>query len=539
MLGRYDYLIEFVKCVQSPEYFIYKYCLTFDTLAKLEREPFPDLPHIKYLINLYQRDNMIMVAKSRQMMVTWTFCALLLWQAMFHPAQLCVIQCLREENADDHVKNKIYYMWKNLPQWLKEEKPARYIYCHFIMEDGSQSMIKGLQQGGNAIRQFTASVVLSDEMAFQPEAEDAFSASIPATMGSGDKRGKYIGVSTPYGENFFYHQWDDDYRDWDVISRGLMEKHNPNGFTAVALHFSADPGRGPEWEAELRKFYRNNVDKFEREYNLNFKIVEGQKYYKEYSIEVHEKKDLTAIQGRPLLRSWDFGYRHPGMTVSQLNTLDQWVILLELLGTNIALPAFVRQAIDLCYMSFPDFIQRQNSANDYTDYVDYCDVAGRQVNDKSDKTSIEIMGSHPFYIFPINSKAEKKRGLQIIRQHLLVRGDGRPGIIIDPIKCPLLADGFRGAFHYKKDKDGQLKDENYAADNNCIHLIDTLKYVAHNNATLASILNWPEEERPKTVPEMDEREYAQWHINNHGVSPIRKTREKPNCRRINGYPNRI
>jgi len=488
---------EFIKCKRDPMHFIfgthpdgYRYCLTTDPLGGYTKQPFPDLPYLRFLVDLYVKEDLIIVAKSRQMMMTWIGCALLLWQVMFNEAQKVIIQCLKEENANSHIQEKVNVLWQNLPTWLKTQKPAKCIKNHFtIMHEennaGSDSVIKALQQGADAIRQFTASIIFSDEMAFQDQAKDAYTTSMPTVMGRGKKRGKYIGVSTPNHKNFFYRLWDGGNQDWEDVSAGVRLKKNKSGFAAVALHYSADPQKDQEWVNEVQKTYEGTLEDWEREYEINFSVSGGQKYFPEYTVAIHEKKDIDPVVGRPLLRSWDFGYRNPACVVTQLNTQDQWLFLWEKLGADINIHDFIKMVKEECFVTFPEHHQRTNH-EDISDYIDYCDVAGRAKNPQTDISDIQVLNDN--FIYPINHKFPISLGLKMIRRFLLLREDMTPNLFIDVDKCPLLAEGFRGAFHFKEDRDGQLKEELFASDNDSVHLFDAAKYIACNHPYISQIL---------------------------------------------------
>jgi len=62
-----------------------------------------------------------------------------------------------------------------------------------------KSEIRGIPEGGDVIRMQTASGIFADEVAFQPEARNAFTAAKP-TLSS---KGRYTGVSTAEDNTWF------------------------------------------------------------------------------------------------------------------------------------------------------------------------------------------------------------------------------------------------------------------------------------------------------------------------------------------------
>lgn len=503
--------VEYARCKNDAEYFVFNYCLTKDEHEKGKKalaKHFPQTEYLKFLINQYVNEDLIIVAKSRQMMITWIYSALLLWTLLFKDAQLIIVQCLKEDRADEHLRVKIFYMWANLPDWMKGQ-----LYCTYKKNNIERwdkrrekviSRVLAVQQGENAVRQFTASVIFSDEMAMQDEAEQAYSASIPSIDGGG----KYIGVSTPNYQNFFYRLWHNDCTEWEEVSRGLMVKHNKNGFSAIRLHYTADPRKdpliSPDWYDNNRPKYTD--DAWEREHEINFHVQAGLKYFPEYRPDVHEDASLRPIEGFDLLRTWDFGYRVSACTVSQLNSHGEWCILAEFKGVDTDTRTFVVDTIDKLRALFPDFKQRSRSRKDETDYIDYCDVAGRQKSSKSDKTDIEIMND--LFIYPINQKQPKAAGFKIMRLHIKPTEPAK--FKINPASCPELTEGFRGAFHFKKEVDGKMAEEEYAKDSDCIHFMDCLKYTAFLNPDLSRIITPTLREKKKKYEHMSMTEKI-WH----------------------------
>lgn len=501
---------EYIKCQQDPQYFIFKYCLTkdeHDRSSNSGKKHFPQTEYLKFLIEQYHTKDLILVAKSRQMMVTWIYSALLLWTLLFKESQLIIVQCLKEERADQHLRDKIFYMWVNLPEWMKSQ-----LYCTYkknqidrwdINREVTISRVLAVQQGENSVRQFTASVIFSDEMAMQDEAEMAYAASIPSIDGGG----KYVGVSTPNYQNFFYRLWWDENSGWYQVGTGLKVKQNKNGFEAVYLHYTADPKKDGTWFLKNRPKYTD--DAWEREQEINFAVQAGLKYFPEYRQEIHERTGLQPIEGTPLLRSFDPGYRRAGCTVSQLNSKGEWIVLAEFLSKDSPFRDFALHVKKRCSEMFPKFHQRERR-DDESDYIDYIDFAGRQVSSKSDKTDIQILND--LFIYPISSKQGKTIGFKIMRECL--RKHEFPEFFIDPNTCPLLVEGFRGAFHFKKDIEGKVPEEQYASDNDCIHLMDTLKYVAMNNPDLSRLITPEFRPKKKKFEDMTlEEKISYWHRN--------------------------
>lgn len=139
------------------------------------------------------------VEKSRQMIVTWLVSAYALWRAKFHDHQLVLWQSKREDDAANVVFNKepfiarISFMETHLPQHLRTAQfPRAGSYGQLMFPNGSR--IWGVPEGGDIIRSNTASLIIADEAAFQPEFDASISAALPAIKGTG--QGQFVAISS-------------------------------------------------------------------------------------------------------------------------------------------------------------------------------------------------------------------------------------------------------------------------------------------------------------------------------------------------------
>lgn len=171
-------------------------------------------------------------------------------------------------------------------------------------------------------------------------------------------------------------------------------------------------------------------------------MAEGDPVYADFRSEVHKSKEtLIPIRSLPIVRSWDFGYHFPAVGFFQYNPAnDRLYKLAEVLGQDMIIDRFADSVIQFGMTRF----QR-------TQFEDVCDPAGDQKNDKSERTSIEILESKG--VTNIKRKPTFIRdGLNLIRRYLIVRDDGRPGYIIDP-SCTLTEEAYLGGYYLKKESD--------------------------------------------------------------------------------------
>lgn len=192
-----DWVSESKKALENPLYFLYHFVYTLDQEdRKNPIKLFPQKDYIEELVNIWVKEKLLLIVKSRRMMLTWLFNALFLWDTMYHNGVNTFFISKKEDDAADLV-NRSFFIYDHLPDFFKV--PCRKKHCLLEFPD-MNSQIRGVSQDANALRQQTASNLLSDEMAFQPFGKEALMASRP-TLGKG---GRFVGVSTINGKNFFY-----------------------------------------------------------------------------------------------------------------------------------------------------------------------------------------------------------------------------------------------------------------------------------------------------------------------------------------------
>lgn len=204
--------LEWGQCASDPYHFLTHWAYTLDVHDPNNSiKTFPEKEYIKILIDLWLKDNLLLVPKTRQMMISWIFTSLYLWDTQFHKGRLTFFQSKKADDADDLVQ-RAKFVWDHEPKFLRRyysdgqlktlvcnpQHNGQAVYCKMNFPD-INSEIRGIPEGGDVIRMHTASGILSDEMAFQPEAQAAYTAARP-TISS---KGRFTGVSTAEDNTFF------------------------------------------------------------------------------------------------------------------------------------------------------------------------------------------------------------------------------------------------------------------------------------------------------------------------------------------------
>ena len=183
----YLFLIEFVKTQDEH-----------DSESPIKR--IPKKEYIKELAHKFQTEDKLLIEKSRQMMVTWISCAYALWFTMFNEGKRTFMQSKKEADANANL-DRIKLIYRYLPDEIKEKYPADnpMPYCKLTWKKRNSS-IQAIPQGPDILRQYTSSLIISDEMAFQEKSEEAYMSAKPTLSGGG----RFIGISSPNFKEFFY-----------------------------------------------------------------------------------------------------------------------------------------------------------------------------------------------------------------------------------------------------------------------------------------------------------------------------------------------
>jgi len=179
------------RCARDAEYWLFKYAKTRDEHdPSISAKSLPNKPYIRELVRFWLGSRMNIIEKSRQMMCSWVFCSLYLWDAQFGTNRLSFLSSKKEEDSDRLIQ-RCFTVWSNQPEFLKLAYPAEYSFCHLKFRrpgesDGlPYSELWGIAQGPDIIRQHVGSGLFIDEAAFQVDLESLIGAAKPMLSGGG------------------------------------------------------------------------------------------------------------------------------------------------------------------------------------------------------------------------------------------------------------------------------------------------------------------------------------------------------------------
>lgn len=156
-------------------------------------KPFPALPYLERIVNVWLVERKLLVPKSRRMLVSWLFISLHVWLLLFHEHEY-IFFAARKEGRDEsqgslELVKRAKFVINNLRSYkppFTEQKRGR-IFC-----PSTSSQIVAVAEGANQLRQLAATAIFADEFAFWEKARETFAAAMPTIEASG----RFTGVSS-------------------------------------------------------------------------------------------------------------------------------------------------------------------------------------------------------------------------------------------------------------------------------------------------------------------------------------------------------
>lgn len=306
-LRSFPYFLHWVKTVDEAEP---------DPRARVKPLP-ADFDYIRHVAQTLQDQPLLWVPKSRRMIMTWLHAAELVWR-MLQPRTHVFLQTKKEADADWLVKERAWFIYQYLPEWLKYvalagKTAASYKYCKLELSNGSKCW--GVPQGADQFRGFTPSAVFVDEAAYQDEFDNTHTAILPLS-----EKGcvlRFVSSASPSyfseivtgGVNGQVLQPMPGIREWWLNEGGYV----------MRVHYTADPFKDParegkEWLARESIKYPGGVkgSKWLQEMEIDFAAYSGQLVYDAWTPDKHlvEPFGLDDHPG-PYWRAMDYGVRNP------------------------------------------------------------------------------------------------------------------------------------------------------------------------------------------------------------------------------------
>ncbi len=256
------------------------------------------------VLKLLENNRFVVILKARQLGLTWESIAYAICGLIFKSGFSVNTISQTEENSKEMVR-RVDFILRHLPNWLiidenaeEEEKKENITGLTFKSHslkvvinrnNGEKSVFKGFTSSASSAHGFTANIIILDEWARHPEAEDIWEAAYPTI--NRPTGGQVIGVSTGLRGTFHEEIWQG--ADWSFSGESGAGR---NAFKGIFLPWDADPRRDQEWydktienmpEHQAKRQYPStpseafNIGKgaFFVEWDSNIHVLYGREWY--------------------------------------------------------------------------------------------------------------------------------------------------------------------------------------------------------------------------------------------------------------------
>jgi hypothetical protein len=262
------------------------------------------------------------------------------------------------------------------------------------------------------------------------------------------------------------------------IPEGVNRWRTRQGLTVVRVHYTADPAkRSAAWREEQKRGMSEAM--WEREMEINFRIMLGKAWFPEFRYEFHvAKENLRPFDGKPIIRGWDYGLT-PCTVFAQYGPKGELVVLGEVQSMDCGITAHAKVA------------EAESAAFAGYSFIDVGDPAGRQRAQSDESTCVDILRER-FGIYVQDGPVSAVRRWEAVRQRLTtVTETGGPMLLVDP-RCQWLVGGFTGGYRRQKVGERYLEEPEK---NEYSHTQDALGYICASGA--GTRRRWEDTEIPR------------------------------------------
>ncbi len=234
--------IELVKCQNNFFHFL-KYVRIVDAPTQGSVGgviPFELWEHLRVVSKMLLTERLMVICKARQIGISWTTAAYVLWHAMFHKGSNWLLFSKTKKETIELLE-KCQRVYHHLPSWMwieiEKENTEQF---SFKQQLSAIRAFSGLKFGGTG---FTASGIVSDEWDLQENDTEIWYGAQPTIFGSEEQRGQFIGISTvnPLKAKSMFQN----------ICREARNGESP--FKFLFIPWDARPGRTKKWYRDVEK----------------------------------------------------------------------------------------------------------------------------------------------------------------------------------------------------------------------------------------------------------------------------------------------
>ena len=222
-------LVEYKKCLDSPQYFAKKYCKVIHLDKGLI--PFDLYPYQEKMFDNFEANRFNIVLACRQSGKSIAVVAYLLWYVIFKGEQVVGVLANKEAIAREMLA-RVTLMLENLPFFLQ---PGCTALNKKSIGFSNNSRIVAAATSSSSIRGMSLNLVYLDEFAFVDNATEFYTSTYPVI--SSGKTSKIIITSTANGIGNMYHK----------LYEGALQ--GTNEFQSTRVDWWDVPGRDEKWKA--------------------------------------------------------------------------------------------------------------------------------------------------------------------------------------------------------------------------------------------------------------------------------------------------
>jgi hypothetical protein len=144
---------------------------------------FPDEPWLEHVAYRWLDEKLFAMYKSRRMKITWLMVFLHMWLGCFNEGAAIYFVSDKEEKSDDLVR-RASFIYDHIPDDVMLKPKSKLSFC-YLEWPGLNSFIMGVPQGADQLRQYGATAIYNDEVAFWDKARETYMACQPTIDGGG------------------------------------------------------------------------------------------------------------------------------------------------------------------------------------------------------------------------------------------------------------------------------------------------------------------------------------------------------------------
>lgn len=446
----------FLHYAQNPWPFLRDCVYTLNQVSKEDYavQPFPSyLDYLKFLCDLWQKEDLLAIPKSRRMVCSWSFISLYTHNTIFNEGRFNAFVSKKEEDAGELV-SRAEFIYHKIPDWripralLPKIKNGRMTKDPYVLEfDEIHSLIRAFPQGAHQMRQFTVSGILGDECAFWEQAQQFYSASKPTIDGGG--RCTLISSRSPgFFKKIVYDKLDALDLNFKEVPpaepkrpiEGVEVWKNPkNQFVVVDLHYTADPRkRGALWKQKAKASMP--ARDFAMEYEKSWSTFDEKPVFADFNRSLHCATEKVSIEPHlPILMAFSFGLT-PSCLIAQLvgRTL-RFHKEFQVEGSVQRLATTVWNYMSLEY---PGWVSKDEKV-----YV-WAHPEGFEKKDTDERSCVWTLKSAGFRRIRSGDSVWERSKTAV--EEFLTRTYGEGAALQIGEDCPVLSESLGGGYRYKK-----------------------------------------------------------------------------------------